>query len=73
VTAVQLFQLYCGYFLLRMLVTNREWRQEWCIWLASALFFVLAIGNIVATNKVYFFKWRDYRRRRATVTKEHPM
>lgn len=69
VTAVQLAQLYCAYRLLHMAWATRTF-VEWYIPAAGAIFLVLGIGNIVATNSVYVSKWLAWKEHRVQHEKE---
>lgn len=62
VTSVQLFQLYLAY---TFFATGCRLRTgEWQVFTMAALFAVLGVGNIIATNEAYIFRWRAYHPRR---------
>ena len=62
VTSVQLFQLYLAYTFFAAGYRLRT--GEWQVFTMAALFAVLGVGNIIATNEAYIFRWRAYHPRR---------
>lgn len=62
VTSVQLFQLYLAYTFFAAGARLRT--GEWQVFTMAALFAVLGVGNIIATNEAYILRWRAYHPRR---------